>query len=99
MEERELDQGADKKWKEREKRNRCGERQEKTRGPGQLIEICSRWEWKGGEFLGCARDDKPESIKESMWVILAEMHGNEIWTLKRPHPAGRTPSGELRKQT
>ena len=42
---------------------------------------------EGGISLGCARDDKLEGTKESMAVILAEVHGNEIWTLKRPHPA------------
>ena len=38
---------------------------------------------KGGVDLRCARDDKLKHSKESMWVILGEMHGNEIWTLKR----------------
>ena len=77
---------ADKKGEGRENRIRCGKWKERTREPGQLIEICSRWGWQGGVSLGCARDDKLEGTKESIWVILAEMHGNEIWTLNSLHP-------------
>ena len=47
------------------------------------------WVWKGGESLGCARDQEWEVTKDNMGVILVEMHGKELWTLKRPHLATR----------
>ena len=49
--------------------------------------------------LLCATDPEREGNKESIGMILVEMHSSEIWTLKRTHPAarqGRAPSGELR---
>ena len=48
--------------------------------------------WKGGESLGCARDQEWEVTKDNMGVILVEMHGRELWTLLLP---GKTSSGEL----
>ena len=37
----------------------------------------------GEVYLRCARDYNSEGTKEATGVILAEMHGNEIWTLMR----------------
>ena len=45
--------------------------------------------WKGGESLGCARDQEWEVTKDNMGVILVEMHGRELWKLKRPYLATR----------
>ena len=39
--------------------------------------------------LECASDHERESNKESMGMIIAEMHSSEIWTLKGPHFAAR----------
>ena len=47
---------------------------------------------EGWGILGCARDDKLEGTRESVWVILTEMHGDEIQNLKRPYPAARQDS-------
>ena len=36
--------------------------------------------------LGFPTDDEREGNRESMGVIIAEIHSGENWTLKRPHP-------------